>query len=323
MSNDGSRTLDRRTFDLLRLVDDNEPIGSIRLVELLQQRGYSIKDRTVRLTLSELDEAGLTTKVPGMGRRLTAAGRAELDRGDVSGRLAQVRERIATLQSQVSYDPAEDAGDLIVAEAEVAESQVDAALADLRALEDAGMGPVLAAAESTDAGRRFAFPSSVTLDGSLLVRGVDAELQTAGLVEYDPETAAVDRYVDTISGEGSTMDVVRLLIEAQRTSIDSVLAGETGVLIVDSHEFPLTRYEETTTATEELVASLGGVLEIVRPREDGPFPGEAPGWDFGSITYAGVGELALSLLAERGRLRSWETLGGLRARESLRPVEEY
>jgi hypothetical protein len=322
MSNDGSPTLDRRTFDLLRLVGANEPIGSIRLVELLQQRGYSIKDRTVRLTLAELDDAGLTAKVPGMGRELTDAGRAELERGDVSGRLAQVRERIATLQSQVSYDPSEDTGDLIVAEAEVSNDAVDDALADLRALDDAGMGPVLAASESTDGGRRFAFPSSVTLDGSLLVRGIDTELQTAGLVEYEPETASVQRYVDAISGEGSTMDVVRLLIEAERTSIDDVLAGETGVLIVDNHEFPLTRYEETKTATEELVASLGGVLEIVRPRENGPFPGEAPGWDFAAITYAGVAELALSLLAERGRLRDWETLGGLRAREALVPVEE-
>lgn len=322
MSSDGSPTLDRRTFDLLRLVDANEPIGSIRLVELLQQRGYSIKDRTVRLTLSELDEAGLTTKVPGMGRRLTDAGRAELERGDVSGRLAQVRERIATLQSQVSYDPGDDAGDLIVAEAVVPESAVDDALADLRALEDAGMGPVLVASESTDEGRRLAFPSSVTLDGSLLVRSICSELQTAGLVEYDPESESIQRYVDAISGEGSTMDVVRLLIEARRTSVDDVLAGETGVLIVDSHEVPLTRYEEATTLSEEFAASLGGVLQITRPRESGPFPGEAPGWDFASITYAGVAELALSLLSERGRLRDWETLGGLRARDALEPVEE-
>jgi len=322
MSSDGSPTLDRRTFDLLRLVDTNEPIGSIRLVELLQQRGYSIKDRTVRLTLSELDEAGLTTKVPGMGRKLTDEGRAELERGDVSGRLAQVRERIATLQSQVSYDPTEDAGDLIVAEAAVPESAVEDALADLRALEDAGMGPVLAASESTDAGRRFAFPSSVTLDGSLLVRGIDSELKTAGLVEYDPRSDSVQRYVDAISGQGSTMDVVRLLVEADRTSVENVLAGETGVLIVDSREFPLTRYEEATTVSEDFTAELGGVLEIARPREDGPFPGEAPGWDFASVTYAGVGELALSLLSERGRLRDWETLGGLRARESLTSVAD-
>jgi repressor of nif and glnA expression len=313
-------TLDRRTFDLLRLVDANEPIGSIRLVELLQRRGYSIKGRTVRLTLSELDEAGLTTKVPGKGRRLTEAGRAELDRGDVSGRLAQVRERIATLQSRVSYDPLADEGELILSEAVVPENEVEAALEDLRALSAAGMGPVLSASEEVERGRRFGFPSSVTLDGSFLARGIDSELNTAGLVEYDPDAAAVTRYVDAINGEGSTMDVVRLLIEAGRTGVGAVVDGSTDLLIVDNREFPLTRYEEAESVATKLVDSLGGVLDLRRPREGGPFPGDPPGWSFASLTYAGVGELALSLLAERGRLREWETLAGLESRPELTPV---
>jgi repressor of nif and glnA expression len=312
--------LDRRRFDLLRLVNANEPIGSIRLVELLQRRGYSIKDRTVRLMLSELDEAGLTTKVRGKGRRLTGAGRAELERGDVSGRLAQVRERIATLQSRVSYDPGTNAGDLILSEAVVAGEEVDAALADLKALADAGIGPVLTVNDPVEGGHRLGFPSSVTLGGSFLVRGISSELQTAGLMEYDPADDRLLRYVDAINGEGSTMDVVRLLIEAGRTGVGAVVDGETDLLVVDNREFPLASYEEAESVATALVDSLGGVLDIRRPREDGPFPGDPPGWDFASLTYAGVGELALALLAERGRLREWETLAGVRPREELAAV---
>lgn len=312
--------LDRRTFDLLRLIEDNEPIGSIRLVELLQQRGYSIKDRTVRLMLSELDEAGLTTKVPGKGRRLTGAGRGELECGDVSGRLAQVRERIAALRSQVSYDPAEDAGTLVVSEAVVPESAVDDALADLAEMQDAGMGPVLVGTEPIGDGLKLRFPSSVTLDGSFLARGIGSELVTAGLVEYDPARGEVRRYVDAISGEGSTMDVVHLLIEAGRTDVASALEGESGVLIVDNRQFPLPRYSEVVDLSDAVVDRLGGVLDIRRPRESGPFPGEPPGWNFGSLTYGGVGELGLSLLFERGRIREWETLGGLVPRSELEPV---
>lgn len=313
-------SLDRRTFDLLRLIDANEPIGSIRLVELLQQRGYSIQDRTVRLALSELDDAGLTTKVPGKGRRLTEAGRAELDRGDVSGRLAQVRERIATLRSQVSYDPAEDAGQLVVSEAVVPEDRLDAALADLREMGDAGMGPVLAATEPVENGVRLSLPSSITLDGTFLARGIGAELITAGLVEYDAGDDEVRRYVDAISGEGSTMDVVRLLIEAGRTDMTGALDDGTGVLIVDNRQFPLPRYTEAEDLSSAVVETLGGVLDIRRPREPGPFPGEPPGWNVGSLTYGGVGELGLSLLFERDRLREWETLAGLAPRSELEPV---
>lgn len=317
---DDREPLDRRTFDLLRLIDDNEPIGSIRLVELLQQRGYSIKDRTVRLMLSELDEAGLTTKVPGKGRRLTDAGRAELERGDVSGRLAQVRERIATLRSQVSYDPAEDAGELVVSEAIAPESAVDDALADLAELQDAGMGPVLVGTEPAENGVRLRLPSSVTLDGSFLARGISAELVTAGLVEYEPGESDVRRYIDAINGEGSTVDVVHLLIEAGRTDVAAALDGEVGVLIVDNRQFPLPRYSEAVDLSDAVVNRLGGVLDIRRPREPGPFPGERPGWNFGSLTYGGVGELGLSLLFERDRIREWETLAGLAPRSELDPV---
>ena len=52
------RDLDERAYDLLRLIDRHEPIGSIRLVELMKRHGYAIQGRTIRLTLSDLDERG-------------------------------------------------------------------------------------------------------------------------------------------------------------------------------------------------------------------------------------------------------------------------
>jgi hypothetical protein len=301
--------LDRRAYDLMRLVRTHEPIGSIRLVDLLHQRGYEIKGRTVRLTLSELDEAGLTEKVPGKGRRLTPEGYAELDRGDVGGRLRQVRERIATLTSQVTYDPTEEAGELLPCTAVVAPDDVPAAFDALESLDSSPLGPAVAAADVTDRGVRFRFPSSITLDGVLLSHGIDATLVTAGLVEYRPSNERVLRYIDTLSGEGSTMDVVSLLIEAGRTDVDAALAGETGVLIVDNREFPLTRFTEGDDLATATAANLGGVVDVRRPREDGPFPRGEPNWDFASLTYGGAGELALALLAERSLVDSWETLG--------------
>ncbi|WP_318569168.1 NrpR regulatory domain-containing protein [Salinigranum marinum] len=312
--------LDRRTYDLMRLVRTHEPIGSIRLVDLLQQRGYDIKGRTVRLMLSDLDEAGFTQKVPGKGRRLTSAGHAELDRGDVEGRLRQVRERIATRTSQVTYDPTVEAGELLACTAAIASDDVPAAFDALESLGASSLGPVVAAADVTDRGVVLRFPSSITLDGVFLSHGIDATLVTAGLVEYRPSDERVVRYIDTLSGEGSTIDVVRLLIEAGRTDVDATLAGETGVLVVDNREFPLTRFTEGDDLATATAANLGGVLDIRRPREDGPFPRGEPSWEFASLTYGGAGELALALLMERSLVDSWETLGGPVAREEFAPV---
>ena len=317
------KDLDRRTYDLLRLIGSNEPIGSIRLVDLMHRRGYSIKGRTIRLMLSELDDDGLTTKVPGKGRRLTDRGRDELERGDVSGRMRQVRERIATLTSQVTYDPAEHVGDLVTSVAYVTEEDLAAAFDALAALSESPVGPVNAAATRVNGRVRLAFPSSITLDGVLLSRGISVDLKTAGLVEYRPPTTGPDadaeadaasgivRYIDTISGGGSTMDVVSLLIEAGRTDASAVLDGRTGVVIVDNREFPLTRFAEAQDLSGATTERLGGVLDIRRPRESGPFPFESPGWDFASLTYGGVGEIALALLHERSLLDDWNTLGGM------------
>ena len=301
----------RRRYDLLRLIDENEPIGSIRLVDMMQQRGYSIKDRTIRLMLSELDEENLTEKVTGKGRRLTPTGRTELERGDVSARLERVRERIATLTSGVTYDPAEDGGEVVAGTGRVAAGDVDDAFDRLTALHESTIGPVPVAIVDDGPSVEIAIPSSITLDGVLLSRGINARLVTAGLVEYD---GSISRYIDAISGEGSTMDVGRLLVEADRTDVDAVLDGREGVLIVDNREFPLTRFEaakDLTTATRD---RLGGVVAFRRPRESGSVPVGTQGWEFASLTYGGIGETAFALLHEHGLLAEWNSLGGLRPR---------
>lgn len=309
---------DRRRYDLLRLIAENEPVGSIRLVDMMGRRGYSIQDRTIRLMLSELDEAGLTEKVAGKGRRLTQAGRDELERGNVDARREQVRERIATLTSQVTYDPGEDGGEVVVSSGRIPPEATDAAFELLVALHDSPIGPVPVVAEEQAGGVQLALPSSITLGGVLLTRGINARLVTAGLVEYD---GAVRRYIDVINGEGATLDVVALLIEAGRTDVGGLLEAGEGVLIVDNLEVPLTRYEETEDLSQATRDRLGGVVDLRRPRESGVFlPDASTGWGFASLTYGGVGETALALLSERDCVAEWDTLDGLRARSEFEPA---
>ncbi|WP_090621880.1 NrpR regulatory domain-containing protein [Natrinema salaciae] len=310
---------DRRTYDLLRLIGDNEPIGSIRLVEQMQRRGYSIKGRTIRLVLSDLDEAGLTEKVAGKGRRLTDRGRDELERGDVGGRLESVRERIATLTSRVTYDPTDDVGELVAGTAVVPEAELEPAFDALERLHDSSLGPLLVSVtdDGTRDGIELAFPSSISVDGVLLSHGIDSRLITAGLVEYDGE---VRRYIDAISGENATMDVTSLLVEAGRTDVERYLEGGTGVFIVDNREFPVTRFEEGRDLATATCDAIGGAVDLRRPRESGPFPAGNPSWDFASLTYLGASETAISLLYERGLATDWESLGGIRPRSAFEPA---
>ncbi|WP_226005541.1 NrpR regulatory domain-containing protein [Natrinema salinisoli] len=309
---------DRRTYDLLRLIGEHEPIGSIRLVEQMQRHGYSIKGRTIRLMLSDLDEAGLTEKVAGKGRKLTDRGRNELRRGDVSGRLESVREQIATLTSRVTYDPTDDVGELVVGTVRLRDDAIEPAFDRLEALHESGLGPILVSATGDPGdGIELAFPSSISLDGVLLSHGIDSRLITAGLVEYDGE---IKRYIDAISGEDATMDVISLLVEAGRTDVERYLDGETGVFIVDNREFPLTRFEEGRDLAAATRDAIGGAIDLRRPRESGPFPAGNPSWDFASLTYVGASETAISLLSEHGLGTEWESLAGIRPRGEFEPV---
>ena len=337
--------LDQRTYDLLRLIADRGPIGSIRLVTLLRRHGYSIEDRTVRLLLSDLDEAGFTEKIPGRGRRLTAEGAAELERGQVGGRLEQVRARIATLTGQVTYDPVEDTGEVVACAVDVPRGELGDALSSLDVLVDTPLDPIPVAVDpsgndGSSHGRvRVLAPSSITLDGVLLSHGINAELQTAGVAEYHPDPdpdqfphdghldstngGAILRYADAISGTGSTVDVTRLLIEADRDDVRPALDGSDrpSLFVVDNREYPLIRYDEAHDLAVEVRDHLGGVFDVRKPREEGPFPSDPPDWEFASMTYGAVGELVLSLLVTDGYADDWETLSGLVPRSRFEPLD--
>lgn len=326
--------LDQRTYDLLQLIERHEPIGSIRLVELMRRRGYSIGGRSVRFLLTELDDRGLTEKVEWKGRRITARGQCALRQGNVTSRLAWVRARIATLASQVTFDPIEDSGTVVASAATVDTTDLGAALSVLDTLATHPLGPCpvsVTPTASSAGGKRLLFPSSITLDGVLLSRGIDADLQSAGIVEYEPsdtrsnperdQGGRITRAIDVISGEDSTVDVVTLLIEAGRTrTLPTLEHRDNGRLVVDYRRFPFTRYDEARDLAGATRDALGGVMAVRRPREDSPFPLESTGREFGSLVYGGCGEIAISVLAERGLTDEWETLFGIVDRAEFESV---
>lgn len=329
----------RRTYDILRLLAEHEPIGSVHLTEHLREHGYTVTERTVRNALAALDDRGLTEKAGGKGRQLTDAGRDELERGGLSGRIERVSDRIADLTGRVTYDPETDSGDVVVGTVTV--SRADrAALSDLiAAIDDSALGPLVASVDQVERNGRaqleVAVPSSVTIDGVLLSHGIESHPDTIGVVEYhqDPSSVpyeavepaahggAIRRFTDVIGDERATVDLVSLLISAGETDVRSALDGETGLLVADNREFPLVHYDRARDLAVGTRDRLGGVLDLRRPREPGPFPWGEPGWTFASLTYGGPAECLIAACVEAGIAREWETLAGTRSRERLEPTD--
>lgn len=339
---------ERRTHDVLRLLRDHQPIGSVRLTEHLRERGYSVTERTVRLTLAELDEKGLTEKVGGKGRRLTDDGRAELQRGGVWGRSDHVNERLAELTSHVDYDPTTDGGRVVVGTVTVPDAGRETLEDVLRSIDDSPIGPVVAELErvtttgdgqgGSTSGVRVALPSSVTINGVLLNAGIDADLEALGIVEYsadpdpdavpydDPDPAtgggAILRYTDAIGNERATFDVASVLVGAGRTDVETAVGGDAGLLLADYLEFPLSRGDRAAELAAETRARLGGVIDLRRPREPGPSPWGTSSWSFGTLTQVGLAECVIGHCVESGIAVDYETLDGVRPRAALGTVAE-
>lgn len=339
---------ERRTYDTLRLLRTHEPVGSVKLTDRLRDRGYSVTERTVRLTLSDLDDRGFTEKAGGKGRRLTDAGRAELDRGGVWGRSDHVNERLAELTSRVDYDPETDRGTVVVGTVDVSRSDRDALATTLEDLDRSPLGPISVSVETVDdahdasdgAGApcdlRVSAASSVTVNGVLLAEGIDADLEALGVVEYhaDPDAVPYDdpaaakhggallRYTDAIGNERATFDVASVLIGAGETDVDAALAGDRGLMVADYLEFPIARHDEGRNLAVTTRNRLGGVIDVRRPRESGPLPWGTSSWAFASMTAVGAAECLIGCCVERGIAAEWETLAGVRERGSLVPVTD-
>ena len=58
----------------------------------------------------------------------------------------------------------------------------------------------------------------------------------------------------------------------------------------------------------ETRSHLGGLVDIRRPRESGPFPLGQPSFDSASLTFGGTGEVATAMLAEAGFATDWSIL---------------
>jgi DNA-binding FadR family transcriptional regulator len=74
----GSLNMEVERTTLARLIDANEPVGSVRLAEALVEAGFEVAEATAGRILRRLDRAGLTLPLTTKGRVITPKGRQRL-----------------------------------------------------------------------------------------------------------------------------------------------------------------------------------------------------------------------------------------------------
>jgi repressor of nif and glnA expression len=90
--------MNRIMFSILSVLDrEGAPLGSSDIASRLGRQGTDLSERTIRYYLKRLDVAGYTVTDGKKGRKITAAGRAELRQGYVSDRVGFIINRINNL----------------------------------------------------------------------------------------------------------------------------------------------------------------------------------------------------------------------------------
>ncbi len=271
------RDIQQRILKVLHRAEG--PAGAAQIAHWLRGWGVELSERSIRLHLLRLDREGLTElHSRRAGRRLTAKGAAEVEKGDVIERMAFVSGQIDELTYRMGFRLRAGAGTLVVNTTLLSARDEQAAIGIVRPVFAArlGMGSRLLirrAGEVYDAGRGERVPKrkialvtvcSVTLNGILLKEGIPVTSRYGGLLEFRNRLPA--RFVELLEYGGTTQDPLELFIRARMTSVRRCEQTGNGLVGASFREFPSGALPAVLKIRDQLrLIGLDGILAIGMP----------------------------------------------------------
>jgi len=260
------------------LAERNEPIGSVQITEVLNDGGFDISERSVRMYLKQLDNEGLTESVGQKGRLITSRGRREKRAAVLMNRVGFMSTRIDSMTYRMDFDLALRRGSVVVNAAVVGREVLASRLGNINRVFDRGwaMGTLVSLLNPGEAMGDIRVPPgsvgfctvcSVTLNGVLLKHGVPTRSIFSGLLEIvDGEPT---RFSELIHYDGSSIDPLQLFIRSRQTDYMGAIANGNGRIGAGFREIPEEGYETARSLAGTLERiGLGAFLTIGRPSRD-------------------------------------------------------
>jgi repressor of nif and glnA expression len=235
---------ERKVMEILRILKEHhEPMGAKRLSELLAEHGYVLTDRAVQYYLRYLDEQGFTRKVGNTGRLLTPLGISETERALVDERLGFIISRLERLAYRSTFDPASGTGDVAYNLSIVPDSVAEKVADSFDQVIKGGYG-FFSSFARIDRDPRipsghtgFITVCSITMDGVLQRMGIPVRVVYGGRLEIIQGRAT--RFMDLIRYRGTTINPLQLFISAGLTSVQPLIAMQSGVGLVNIRTVPI------------------------------------------------------------------------------------
>jgi repressor of nif and glnA expression len=258
------------------LAETGRPLGSTTIAAELQAVGIDLQQRMVRYYLSQMDSMGLTENLGRAGRRLTAAGLANLRAVGAVERVGFVSARVDELAYRQSFELERLAGTVVLNVSRVDAHDFPASLEMINLALGAGMGMgrLIAVGRQGDQLGDYLVPPgvvavgticSVTLNGVFRAAGIPVSSRFGGLLEV--RDGKPSHFTHVIHYDGTTIDPVEIFIKGKMTRVRQAAATGTGTIGASFREIPAAALAAAGELIGRLsrIGLLGGFQVLGRP----------------------------------------------------------
>jgi len=322
--------IEKKRLAILRILKESEkPISSQRIVELLNEIGQDISERTVRFHLKDMDSDGLTEYVERRGRRITEKGLTEVSKARVVDKVGLINSTIDYFSYRMNFDLSRKQGTVVINISYIPAKDFKTAIDILIPAFKNGfsMGSLIAFYQPGDNVGNEIVPEgfygigtvcSFTLNGVLTGLGIPVSSVFGGLLEV--ENGKPSRFVEIIRYDGTSIDPLEIFIKSGMTDAIGSLNKGNGRIGANFLEVPGSAREEVVKVADQMEkAGLGSFLTIGWP---GHSVLQVPiNWGrMGAIVSGGLNPIAV--LEESGINVKSKAVSGLVDYEKLLPVSQ-
>jgi len=312
------------------LKEQNHPISSSKIQELLSLSGLDFSERTVRFYLGELDEAGLTLACGKKGRRITEVGLAELQSSQIMYRPGYLSAKIDQMIYRMTFDLPMRSGTVVVNTSLVTPDQLASCVDKVCKVFEKGygmgrlmtlVGPGETIGEITVPKDKLGFCTvcSITINGVLLKHGISMNSRFGGLLRLKDGKAF--RFTEMIHYDGTSIDPLEVFIRSGMTDYHGAIRDGNGLIGASFREVPAESRQRLINISERLAEiGLGAIMELGLPGQPILEIPVSPG-RVGVVVVGGLNPIAILEESEQ-RILS-RALSGLIEYDRLFSYEEF
>ncbi|MBU8902801.1 MAG: DUF128 domain-containing protein [Victivallales bacterium] len=325
-----SDKIEKKKLAILEVLKNStSPLSGSKITESLNIAAYDISERTVRLYLQQLDNAGLTKSEGKRGRVITEDGRHEIGSSRILERVGYMSSKIDQMTYQMNFDLSLRSGTVVVNTTLVDREVLLGRIDQIKKVFSMGyaMGYLVGVLKPGEKIEDLTIPEgkvglctvcSITLNGVLLKHGIPVRSLFCGLMELYNYKAV--RLAEIINYDGTSLDPLELFIRGGRTDYTGAISTGSGYIGIGFREFPAESYDIVVSLAEKLkMIGLGGFMEIGRAGQ-ALFNIPVPEGCIGAVVVGGLNPVAI--LEENGIRVEAKALAGLLPFNQLIHYEE-